>query len=177
MTVHDQETGEILEDLIPGRQDGLGHEIPDPRPMQVPAGMKRPETLQEQVARLVRGAISREAEEAGFETFDESEDFDVDDEFDPRTPFETVFDPVLGEVTPHDLRKFEGEYRNKYMALQQAAFEAEDKAALIASKMKAFSEAAISNFRPNSPPRRGEARSQGSGTDPLEDNKPSPEAK
>lgn len=148
------------QELRDDRLDKNGHEVPDPTPLRVPGGFKRPETLQEQVARLVRGSISREAEAAGFETFEESEDFEVDDEFDPRTPFETVFDPILGEVTPHDLQKFEGEYRRKYMALQQSAFEAEDKASEIANKMRALGEAARRDFRPNNPPRRGEARQE-----------------
>jgi len=148
------------QELRADRLDDNGHEVPDPTPLRIPGGFKRPETLQEQVARLVRGSISREAEAAGYETFEESEDFDVDDEFDPRTPFETIFDPVLGEVTPHDLQKFEGEYRRKYMALQQSAFEAEDKASEIAAKMRALGEAAKRNFRPNDPPRRGEARQE-----------------
>lgn len=170
MSVIDKETGEILPDQVPGKIDFYGREIPDPTPLRVPGGFKRPETLQEQVARLVRGAISREAEEAGFETFDEAEDFDVEDDFDPRTPFEVVFDPVLGEITPHDLRKFEGEYRRKYLSLQQSAFEAEEKAADIAAKMKALGEAAKRDFRPNDPPRRGEARKEPDPGPALEDN-------
>lgn len=157
------------QELRTDRLDEHGREVPDPTPLRIPGGFKRPETLQEQVARLVRGSISREAEDAGFETFEESEDFDVDDDFDPRTPFEVVFDPVLGEVTPHDLRKFEGEYRRKYMSLQEAAFEAEDKAANIAAKMKALVAAGARDFRPNDPPRRGEARKEPSGTDGPED--------
>lgn len=158
-----------LEDQVPGRIDGLGREILDPTPPRIPANFKRPETLAEQVARLVRGNISREAEAAGYETFEESEDFDVEDEFDPRTPFETFFDPVLGEVTPHDLKKFEGEYRRKYMSLQEAAFVAEDKAADIARKMKALGEAAQRDFRPQDPQRRGEPRKQADASPPPED--------
>lgn len=148
----------IDQELRDDRLDEFGHEVPDPTPLRIPSGFRRPETLQEQVARLVRGSISREAADAGFETFEESEDFDVDDEFDPRTPFEVVFDPILGEVTPHDLQKFEGEYRRKYLSLQESAFEAQDHAANIAAKMKALVRSSQRDFRPNDPPRRGEAR-------------------
>lgn len=86
--------------------DKHGHEVPDQTPMAIPAGFKKPETLAEQVQRLVRSAQLRElAESKGFETFDEANDFDVpDDPPDPSTPFEPFFDPVLGhEITAHDV--------------------------------------------------------------------------
>lgn len=90
-------------------QDENGHEIPDPRPLAMPSGFRRPETLAEQVQRLVRRQLSGAAEEAGYETFEEANDFDLaDDPVDPSTPFEPFFDPVLGvELTPHDIVKFE----------------------------------------------------------------------
>lgn len=87
-------------------QNEFGHEIPDPTPVAVPSGFKRPETLAEQVRRLVRSEQWRlRAEEVGVETFEESNDFDLpDDPIDPSTPFEPYFDPFLGsEVTPHDI--------------------------------------------------------------------------
>lgn len=81
-------------------------EHPDPKPVAIPAGFRRPPTLAEQVARLVRSErFNREAAEAGFETFEEADDFDIDDDPpDPSTPFEPFFDPGLGrEVTPADI--------------------------------------------------------------------------
>lgn len=159
----DAATGEIFGP--PGSLDPYGHELPDPTPLRLPSGFRRPETLQEQVARLVRTQISREAEEAGYETFEEAEDFDVDDDFDPSSPFETIFDPVLGEVTPHDLKTFESEYRRKFIGLQQKFFEQEEKAGDIARKMKALIEGAkvspMVRQPAGDPPRRGEPRRQG----------------
>lgn len=144
------------------RLDEFGVEILDTTPVSLPTGFRKPETLQEQVARLVRNQVSREAEEAGYESFDEADDFDVEDEFDPSTPFETVFDPVLGEVTPHDLRTFETQYRQKYQSLQMKAFEKQDEAAVLASKMKALIEGARNDTRfvSKEPQRRGEPRKE-----------------
>lgn len=60
--------------------DERGWEIPDPTPMAWPAGVRRPETLTEQIRRLVRLEVSQAAAAQGMETFEESDDFDVDDD-------------------------------------------------------------------------------------------------
>lgn len=97
--------------------DEHGREIVDDRPVEMPLGFKRPESLTEQIQRLVRGHLSRVAEQAGFESFEEAEDFDVeDDDIEPRTPFETEFDPVLGrEVSPDMIQRDEARYRKEYV--------------------------------------------------------------
>lgn len=99
------------------RLNSDGWEIPDPKPVEVPAGFKRPETLAEQVQRLVRTGLSQAAARQGAETFEEAEDFDVeDDDFDPSTPYEAEFDPVLGrEVTPQEFQEKKEYYRQEYM--------------------------------------------------------------
>lgn len=113
--------------------DENGHEVPDPRPMQIPAGFKRPETLQEQVQRLIRGEMSRRAAEQGMETFEESEDFDIDDDaMDPRTPYEAIFDPVLGkEVTPQEMHERGHVYRERFLKAQAEYFAEQDRQAEI----------------------------------------------
>ena len=111
-----------LEDAleVPSNQygPGPGREVVDSRPMEIPAGFRRPETLAEQVQRLVRNSISREAEERGFETFEESEDFEIDDDpVDPSTPYETVFDPVLGrDISPREFEQNAEVYRKRFEA-------------------------------------------------------------
>jgi len=109
------------------RLDTDGHEVPDPTPISIPAGFKRPETLAEQVQRLVRTHISREAERTGRETFEESEDFNVGDDDAPSTPYEEEFDPALGaNVTPDELRRSEAVYRDRVVKrAKQANQEAE----------------------------------------------------
>lgn len=106
--------------------DGFGQELPDPTPIAVPAGFKRPETLAEQVQRLVRTHISREAAEAGMETFEESEDFDIpDDPDDPTTVYEEWFDPTLGRgITAEEFRTNHAIYRQRYLDAEEKAYQA-----------------------------------------------------
>lgn len=70
--------------------DERGREIPDSRPLEMPAGLSRPPTIEEQIQRYVRGALSRMASEQGAETFEEADDLDDwdDDADDFLTPYE-----------------------------------------------------------------------------------------
>lgn len=75
--------------------DEQGHEIPDPVPMEPPLGYRRTPSLAEQIRMHIRSeALRRAAEEAGYETFEEADDFDVGDDYDPTSPYEEVFDPA-----------------------------------------------------------------------------------
>lgn len=99
-----------------GALNNQGHELPDPTPMSIPAGFRRPDTLAEQVQRLVRGALSRQAAEQGAETFEESEDFDTGEDQDPHSPFETYFDPILGrDMSLDEFRRNEAVYRQQFL--------------------------------------------------------------
>lgn len=72
-----------------------GEEIPDPTPMALPVGFRRPETLGDRMKILLRNEEFKRAQEAlGEETFEEADDFDVDDP-DPLdgAPYEDNFDP------------------------------------------------------------------------------------
>lgn len=123
MTYEELEKLENLEARIGVRLDHLGREVPDPTPMSMPSGFKRPETLAEQVQRLVRTQVSRQAEEAGFETFEDSEDFDVDDDFDPTSPYEAFFDPALNrEISADEFNRNHELYKKRYMQAQQEYF-------------------------------------------------------
>lgn len=74
--------------------DEKGREIPDPLPLEPPIGYKRSPTIAEQLRAMVQGeALAYAARNAGKETFEEADDFDVDDEFDPRSPYEVIFEP------------------------------------------------------------------------------------
>lgn len=74
--------------------DEYGREICDPRPIEWPAGMKRPETMQETMRRLIATELSQAAEAAGAESFEDADDFEVEDE-----------DPEM--VTQHELAAME----------------------------------------------------------------------
>lgn len=60
--------------------DEYGREIPDPRPMELSPGQARPETIQEMMQRLIRTHLSAAAQDHGAESFEESNDFDIEDE-------------------------------------------------------------------------------------------------
>lgn len=92
--IYDPETGQIISDLA---EDGS--EILDPTPIAPPIGFTRTKSMMEQVRDMVRSErLAEEARREGYETFEESEDFDVDDDFDPSTPYENDFDPPISEV-------------------------------------------------------------------------------
>lgn len=65
-------------------------EIPDPRPVAVPAGMRRPLTIQEEIKRAIRAEMSQVAADQGFETFEEADDFEVDEDPELSSPYELV---------------------------------------------------------------------------------------
>lgn len=105
--------------------DEKGREVPDPTPMEVPAGFKRPETLAEQIRRLVRSEqFAKDVAAQGFETFEESEDFDIDDDmWDPSSPYEEVFDPVLGRgITLDEFNKNAAIYEKRYVEATSKAY-------------------------------------------------------
>ena len=59
-----------------------GEHIPDNTPVEIPVGFGVPEDLTSIIKRLVRVESQRAANE-GEETFEESDDFDIEDEVDP----------------------------------------------------------------------------------------------
>lgn len=77
--------------------DEKGHEVVDSTPMAPPIGYKKQPTMVDHIRNMVRSEqLRREAEEAGAETFAESDDFNIpDDPIDPSTPYEEVFEPPV----------------------------------------------------------------------------------
>lgn len=72
--------------------DEYGREKPNPYPLEPPIGYKKQPTIAELMRQAIRQA-SEEARSAGYETEEEANDFDIDDEFDPSTPYEHDFEP------------------------------------------------------------------------------------
>lgn len=106
--------------------DDQGREIPDPRPLDVPIGFKKPETLADQIRRLIRSQqLSDLANSQDMDTFEEAEDFEIDDDmFDPSSPYEEVFDPVLGRgITLDEFRQNEAVYRKRFIEAENRAYE------------------------------------------------------
>ena len=127
----DVETGEVFEDVP--RLDEAGHEVLDAKPVEIPAGFKRPETTDEIIRRLVRVQLSEVAGRAGEETFEEANDFDVEDEtFEPGTPYEAVFDPILGrDITPAEFERNREAYEQLYRSGVKDISREELRAALV----------------------------------------------
>lgn len=70
------------------------YEYPDPVPMAPPIGYKPEPDLGELIRSLVHRELSKVAGASELDTFEEAEDFDIeDDPLDPLTPYEKVFEP------------------------------------------------------------------------------------
>lgn len=113
-----KKTGEITE--IKSRLKD-GDEVLSKIPVAVPVKFRSsPLNLQQQVERLIRGRLSQIAAEQGKETFEESQDFDVDDDIDYSTPWEQQFEMESNMA------------RERYDLQIEAAQQARDKAAKLA---------------------------------------------
>lgn len=74
--------------------DPKGRELPSSVPMAPPIGFNRQPSLSDRIREMVKSEkLAQEMANEGKETFEEADDFDVDDEFDPQTPYEEVFEP------------------------------------------------------------------------------------
>lgn len=91
---------EYLEKMLAKSKAPDGSEVLDPTPMAPPIGYVKQPSMVEIVRNMVRSEkLALLAAEAGMETFEESEDFDVGDEAeDLLSGFENEFDPPISEV-------------------------------------------------------------------------------
>lgn len=74
----------------------------DPTPVSVPLGYQQPLTLQEEMRRFIREEISRAAASGGAGTFEEEDDFDIEDEELPLSQYEM---DVMQEEAPREWTK------------------------------------------------------------------------
>lgn len=70
------------------KYDQFGREIPDTTPVELPVRFKRAKAWSDSVRQLVAVELSRQAEAEGKESFEESLDFEVEDDEMPRTVHE-----------------------------------------------------------------------------------------
>lgn len=114
---YDHETGEVREVEVPqvdmaevaksleelrAADTGKRFEWPDPRPLSPPLGYQPEPSLAERIRMMVRSEHLRfAAMESGMETFEEADDFDVDDDFDPTSPYEMFFDQPVVSAEAH----------------------------------------------------------------------------
>lgn len=81
--------------------DEYGREILDPVPMEIPVEFQRGKSTAEIFREMIQQErLQAELHAAGYETFEEADDFDIpDDPVDPDSPWENEFDPPISEVT------------------------------------------------------------------------------
>lgn len=65
-----------------------GKEVLDSTPVEVPLHWKRPPSLRDQIKQYVRSELSSQASEEGFDSFEEADDFEVDEDPDPLSAYE-----------------------------------------------------------------------------------------
>lgn len=110
---YDPQTGEVQTDLeeylrqprMVSQQDmnhdKYGREIPDPVPMAPPVGYTPPFSMVAHLKEIVRRELSEVAASQELETYEDADDFDIeDDPIDPHTPYEAVFDPPPPSTPP-----------------------------------------------------------------------------
>lgn len=66
-----------------------GREYGNPKPVRL-TGTPKELTLQQQIERLVRVTLAKKAVQEGFESEEEANDFEVDDDPDPITPYQVL---------------------------------------------------------------------------------------
>lgn len=75
----------------------LGQEVPDPTIVDPPLGYVPQPDLMELMRRMIRSQLSEAIDQTEFETFEEADDFDIDDDpVDYQSPYEEFFDPEPG---------------------------------------------------------------------------------
>lgn len=94
------------------RYNDKGEEIPDDTPVEMPLGFTRPLTIEERIARAIRGHMSQMAAEEGFETFEEANDFTEEGE-DEMPVSEHELNAEIDEDTMTHLRRLEQERRDE----------------------------------------------------------------
>lgn len=95
------ELEEYLEKMAAKGFDKNGNLIMDPTPIAPPIGYKKHPSMVEIVRDMVKSErLAQEALASGHETFEEAEDFEIDDEPEQlRSKWENDFEPSLKELT------------------------------------------------------------------------------
>lgn len=90
----DTSTGELIEIV-----NASGQEVLDPTPVAPPVGFERQESMFDIVQRMLKQELlKKELGEQGFETFEEADDFEVGDDFEPYSPHENDLDPDYATI-------------------------------------------------------------------------------
>lgn len=85
--------------------DERGWEKPDPTPLARAIAFHAPPSLQDQIRRMIAHEMSQQAALNGQETFEEADDFDVGDDYDPKSPWELDEDQLQAESHEQERRR------------------------------------------------------------------------
>lgn len=116
-----------LEELIEKKAAERGYDIdgqfhPDPTPVAPPIGFVEQPSMWDRVREMVKSAQVREAAlAAGEETFEEADDFEIGDDYDPHSPFEEFFEGMTAAEVLDPKRKAYFEAYNKAVEEARAA--------------------------------------------------------
>lgn len=81
------------------RFDERGRELPSNIPVEIPAGHRKPESLQDTIRRLIRTDVSALAASNGDESFEEANDFELgDDDAELSPTHHELHEEVVSEV-------------------------------------------------------------------------------
>lgn len=77
------------------------YEPVDNTPVEMPTRLRLPQTRTEQIRQFIRQELSFKAQQEGVETFQEADDFEIEDDQEPFSPYEVIEfdgDPTLEEA-------------------------------------------------------------------------------
>lgn len=82
-----------------GRHNENWQEVLDQTPVEIPLRLLRAQNHTNRIRDIIRQELSRQAQNEGFETWDEANDFSIEDDDweNDGSPYEEEFDPITGE--------------------------------------------------------------------------------
>lgn len=83
----------MLSKFLNRYKNNSGKETISDVPKAAPLKMRRPANHWDDIRALIRQEMSEAASNQGMESFEDADDFDVGDDFDPTSPYELNFDP------------------------------------------------------------------------------------
>lgn len=78
----------IIEKKYANRFPESPYDPTDPVPVETETGLKKPESIDQKIKRLIRTEISQKVHEQGGESFKDANDFDVDEDPEPISGYE-----------------------------------------------------------------------------------------
>lgn len=98
-----------------------GEEMMDPTPVALPIAFKRPESVGQMMQRLIKNHYSKVAAAEGLDSFDDADDFDIGDDVEPKSPYESDLDGTDALPAVNEPRHNTHNWRGKRKAALEAA--------------------------------------------------------